>query len=138
MSPSHTRKGQRLYRYYVSQSVIKGSANDCPVSRVHAGEVERAVIDQLRVLLRSPEIVVASWRAARKDIEALTEAEVRDALHEFDSLWDELFPAEQARIVRLLVERVDIGADGARITLRTAGLTSLVSDLRAKVEREAA
>jgi hypothetical protein len=27
-----------------------------------------------------------------------------------DPLWDELFPAEQARIVALLVERVDIGA----------------------------
>jgi site-specific DNA recombinase len=30
----------------------------------------------------------------------------------FDPLWDELFPAEQARIVALLVERVDIGTDG--------------------------
>jgi hypothetical protein len=28
---------------------------------------------------------------------------------------DELFPAEQARIVRLLVERVDISATGADI-----------------------
>ena len=26
-----------------------------------------------------------------------------------DPLWDELFPAEQARIIRLLVERVEIG-----------------------------
>jgi hypothetical protein len=26
--------------------------------------------------------------------------------------WDELFPAERARIVRLLVERVDVGTDG--------------------------
>ena len=24
MSPTHTRKGDKLYRYYVSQSVIKG------------------------------------------------------------------------------------------------------------------
>jgi site-specific DNA recombinase len=53
-------------------------------------------------------------------------------------LWDELFPTEQSRIVRLLVERVEIGADGARITLRTGGLASLVSDLRARVVREAA
>ena len=28
---------------------------------------------------------------------------------ELDPLWDELFPAEQARIVQLLVERVDVG-----------------------------
>jgi site-specific DNA recombinase len=46
-------------------------------------------------------------------------------------LWDELFPAEQARIVQLLVERVDVGLDGADIRLRTEGLTTLVADLRA-------
>ena len=46
-----------------------------------------------------------------------------------DPLWDELFPAEQARIVRLLVERVEVGPAGADIRLRVAGLTSLVRDL---------
>jgi hypothetical protein len=40
-------------------------------------------------------------------------------------------PAEQARIVRALVERVEIGPAGADIRLRVAGLTSLVRDLGA-------
>jgi hypothetical protein len=43
--------------------------------------------------------------------------------------WDELFPAEQARIVQLLVERVDVGTDRLAIRLRTAGLASLVGEL---------
>jgi hypothetical protein len=61
----------------------------------------------------------------------ITEAEVRDALQRLDPLWDELFPAEQARIVQLLVERVDISPDGADIRLRTGGLATLMADLRA-------
>jgi hypothetical protein len=44
-------------------------------------------------------------------------------------LWDELFPAEQARTIRLLVERVEIGPAGADIRLRLDGLASLVADL---------
>ena len=48
-----------------------------------------------------------------------------------DPLWDELFPAEQARIVRLLVERVEVGPAGADIRLRVAGLAGLVGDLTA-------
>ncbi len=116
MSPTHTRKGQKLYRYYVSQAVIKGEKDDSPINRVPAAEIERAVIDQLRILLRSPEIIVATWRAARKDLPDLTETEVRDALLSFDPLWDELFPAEQARIVSLLVERVQVTPDGIDIT----------------------
>jgi hypothetical protein len=35
MSPTHTRRGDRLYRYYVSQSVIKRGADDCPVMARH-------------------------------------------------------------------------------------------------------
>lgn len=45
------------------------------------------------------------------------------------SLWDQLFPAKQARIVRALVERVTVSADGADIQLRVEGLTGLVRDL---------
>jgi site-specific DNA recombinase len=55
---------------------------------------------------------------------------VREALGRVDPLWNELFPAEQARIVQLLVERVDVGANSVDIRLRTEGLTSLVTDLR--------
>jgi len=139
MSPSHTRRRGRLYRYYVSQSVIRGGASGCPVSRVPAGEIERAVVDEVRQLLRSPEIVVRTWRESRKAIAAITEGEVREALHSLDPLWDELFPAEQARIVQLLVERVDVQPEGLNIRLRTEGLTSLVADLRsAEPDRRAA
>ncbi len=37
---------------------------------------------------------------------------------------------EQARIVQLLVERVDVGPDGVDIRLRTEGLTNLVTEFR--------
>jgi len=130
MSPTHTRKSGRLYRYYVSQSVLKRGSSTCPVGRIPAGEIETAVVEQLRGLLRAPEIIVGTWRAARPKLEGIAEEEVREALARLDPLWDELFPAEQARIVQLLVERVDVGTNSVDIRLRTEGLTSLVTDLR--------
>ncbi len=130
MTPAHTRKDGKLYRYYVSTDVLKRDAEACTVRRVPAAEIESAVVDQLRGLLRSPEIIVGTWRAA-KSMGEISESEVRGALQRLDPLWDELFPAEQARIVQLLVERVDVSPDGADIRLRTEGLTNLVADLRA-------
>ena len=66
MSPTHTRRRGRLYRYYVSQAVLKGTAgDDCPVRRLPAAEIEAAVVDQVRALLRQPEVVVGTWLAAR-------------------------------------------------------------------------
>src|SRR5467141_3007034 len=49
MSPTHTRKAGRLYRYYVSQSVMKQGANTCPVRQIPAAEIERIVIATLKI-----------------------------------------------------------------------------------------
>jgi site-specific DNA recombinase len=131
MTPAHTRKGGKLYRYYVSTDALKRDGDSCPIRRVPAGDIETAVIDQLRGLLRAPEIVVRTWRAVRKTTEEISEAEVRKALERLDPLWNELFPAEQARIVQLLVERIDVSPDGVDIRLRTEGLANLAAELSA-------
>jgi DNA invertase Pin-like site-specific DNA recombinase len=132
-SPTHTRKGGRLYRYYVSQTVLKHGAGSCPVSRVPAGEIETAVIDQLRAVFRQPEIVSGTWKAARTLDGDFAEAYVREALMRLDPLWDEFFPAEQARIVTLLVERVDLGTDGLNVRLRMDGLAGLANEMLCSV-----
>jgi hypothetical protein len=94
-----------------------------------AAEIEKIVIEQVRLILLSPEIIVQTWRSARKSIEGITEADVRDSLLAFEPLWNELFPAEQSRIIELLVERVEIQTDRVDIKLRIAGVTSLVGEL---------
>ena len=140
MSPTHTRKCGKLYRYYISQSVMKRGTDACPVRQVPAAEIERIVIDQVRSLLQTPEVIVQTWRAARKTDRGLAESDVRDALLEFEPLWNELFPAEQTRIIELLVERVDLQADSIDLRLRVEGLTSLCSELSSAVgaQQEAA
>ena len=80
---------------------------------------------------RQPEIVAGSWKAARVHADDITEADARTALQQLDPLWDELFPAEQARIVALLVERVDIGTDGLNVKLRIDGLNDLAREMLA-------
>jgi site-specific DNA recombinase len=130
MSPTHTRKRNRLYRYYVSQDVLKRGPDACPVGRVPAAEIEAAVIDQLRGVFRQPEIIVGTWRAARAEQqEDVTEEEAREALTQLEPLWDALFPAEQARIVQLLVEQVDVGRHGVEVRLRPNGLAGLVREV---------
>jgi hypothetical protein len=94
-----------------------------------AGEIEALVLDQLRALLRQPEVVVGTWRAAQAEAPDLAEDAVRDALARFDAVWSELFPAEQERLIRLLVQRVVVGEAGAQISLNLEGLASLARDL---------
>ena len=90
---------------------------------VEIGAVEAAVIDI------GEEVLARLGRAARVEQDDITEDEARDALMKLDPLWDELFPAEQARIVQLLVERVDVRMQGVEVRLRPNGLAGLVREV---------
>ena len=68
-------------------------------------------------------------RVPRPEIKGLSVNDLREALEQSDPIWDELFPAEQARIVQVLVERVDVGVDGLDIHLWTQGLTRTFREL---------
>ena len=135
LTPAHTRKCGKLYRYYVSTDVLRSGARASPIKRIAAAQLETAVVEQIKVLLQSPEIIVATWRAARRAFAGLTEREVAQQLRRFDDLWSELFPAEQAKIVQLLVQRVDVSETGADITLKVEGLSTILQDLRSTTHR---
>jgi hypothetical protein len=138
MTPSATRRGGRLYRYYADMSLIKTGSSNNQVRRIPAAQIEAAVLEHIRAILQSPEIIVATWRKGRQEIKGLTEREVADQLSQFEQLWAELFPAEQARIVQLLVERVDITATGADMTLRVGGLSSVLREMQIQSSRKPA
>lgn len=153
------------------------------MKNVASGEIEGAVMAQLRVMLQSPELVAETYRIARSkeeaelkrlkheradlelelpgiespiheqdirermaDIDAivtglesnpLTEQMVSGALSNLDQVWDELFPVEQARIMKLLVEKVIVHEDRAEVLMRSDGLHSLVDVLDSREERAA-
>lgn len=102
------------------------------MTSVLAADIESAVLDHERKLLAAPELVAPTWVTAKR------EREVTILLAEFAIVWNELFPAEQARIVQLLVERVDVREDALEVRIRAEGLASLVAELRQQGERKAA
>jgi site-specific DNA recombinase len=136
MTPTHSRKNGKLYRYYIATSALRSGVPDAsPIRRIPASEIEAAVVGQIKRMVQSPEIVVATWREAKAHISGLTERQVRDHLHSFTEIWSELFPAEQTRIVHLVVARVEVSPTGADITLKTDGLGTLIQDLRGAPSR---
>ena len=94
------------------------------------------MFEHVRRLIQSPEIaartVAASHALDDGGTAALREREVHDALGRLDEVWEELFPAEQARILRLLVDGVDVAPDGVDLRLRLGGIHSLVREMAAE------
>lgn len=133
-SPTHTRQGPKLYRYYVSQTVLKHGAGSCPVGRVPAAEIEAAVMAQMRSVFRQPEMLAGIRNEAMTLDPDLSEDDVQDYLRQLDIVWDELFPAEQARIMQLLIERIDISPSGLDIRFHMNGLAGLAQEFQTDQE----
>ena len=66
-----------------------------------------------------------------------SEEDVLRELTALDSLWDNLFPLEQEKIIHLLVEKVLVNEDHIEVSLRSDGLHSLNRELQER-ELEAA
>ena len=133
MTPTATKKGSRQYRYYTSMDAIRNRAGEGTDGfvRLNAGMVEGAVIQHIRELLRSPEVMARAVASAKaKDPEA-DESDVVTALANFDKLWESLFPAEQVRTARILINRVTVSQQGLTVDLRTEGLGSVIRDMLA-------
>ena len=112
------------------QGQVVGGVHDPVVIRV-----SRLGVDQpRRGRARRAHVVGNRQEEVGHALEALgaggpTEDAVREALQKLDPLWDELFPAEKERIVKLLVEEVVVSQDSLLIRLRLHGLNSLVAEL---------
>src|SRR5262245_35989383 len=122
MSPTHcSRNGTRRYRYYFCRQRRPA----CPSRSVPALEIERFVIEQIHGMVMG----IAADAAVVTEI-AADEGDVAILRERFGPRWDTLAPCEQARALRLLVERVDYdgGAGHVRIRLHPDGITTLARD----------
>jgi site-specific DNA recombinase len=197
MGPTYTQKGERRYTYYICEKDAKRAVSRCPLKRVPAGDIEKAVLEQLGAVFRTPTLVAKTYFAAREMEEAererlvkqkeqleedlaavrkralelmspdnnepdreeklakvnqravtltrhlanvsarlqvfegdqVTERDVSEAFESIETFWEDLFPLERNRLVRLLVERVEIRETGIDMELKTNGLTTLITEL---------
>ncbi len=50
MTPSYTKRGGKIYRYYITHTASKSGYRRCPLRMIRAGDVEGIVFDQLNRL----------------------------------------------------------------------------------------
>ena len=132
LAPWSTRKKSsgRVYRYYVSTRDQKEHAGASGLPRLPAAELEALVLEQLRRVLRAPQVLAGVADQVARTDPALDEDRVTVAMARLDAIWDQLFPAEQQRIVRLLVEKVVVTPQDVEVRLRPHGLGALARELR--------
>jgi site-specific DNA recombinase len=94
------------------------------------GSPEELVALHERIRTAEQRVSTAKATVERLKGESVTPGELADALAAFEPVWEQLSPKEQARVVRLLVARVeyDGGGGSVAITFRQSGIKSLAAD----------
>ena len=118
----------RRYRYYVSASLL---ADDRPATqrgmRVPAGDVEGLVLDRLRRFFSSRTDISTALAPLDLDASGLDAALSRAS--ELSRRWLAMPPIEIATLVRQIVERTRVNADGITLHLNRGNLAvALIGD----------
>jgi len=138
MGATFARKNGKTYRYYLCLHARKTGYDSCPVRTLPAGDIEALVVSQVRRVLQAPEIIGRVCRVAKDAGEAtacddgtgpITDQEVISRLRDFEALWDELYPGEQARIVGLVVREAVVWDDHLEITFHDRGIAALAGEV---------
>ena len=138
MTPSHTRRGCRRYRYYVCTRAQKRGWEQCPTKSIPAGQIEAFVLQQIAGLGRDAVLcadLITEDRDKDQDGSGAWASpgrpeEVRAALAALAADWHLRPPEDQAQVVDRLVQRVeyDGGKETVAIRFRPQGIQALADE----------
>jgi hypothetical protein len=136
MFHSFTQKGNRRYRYYVCSSAQKRGYETCPSRSVPAAELEKFVVERIGEICKDPVMLKSILQKSQAESKTTEEPpigrnDLENAFSLFDPVWEMLFPREQARIMKLLVKRVDYDAvrETLAITFNSTGIMILSKEV---------
>ena len=121
----------KKYRYYIPKADNRYGYRSSATGMIPADQIEEVVVNLLVGALQSPETIQGVWNTVRKQYPEVDEPTTVLAMRRIGEVWKQLFPAEQVRLVNLLIERVQLLSDGVDIVWRESGWRDLAGELRA-------
>ncbi|HEY8504555.1 MAG TPA: recombinase family protein, partial [Gemmataceae bacterium] len=129
MTPSHTTRKERRYRYYTCVAAQKRGWHTCPSKSVPAAQIEELVVGQVRRVGKDPALlhqVLAEARRREEERTAELEAEQR-GLEKDLAAW--------SREVQKLSAQLRPGDDNGPVIARLADLQERISLIQGRVQK---
>ena len=122
---TYTQKKAKRYYYYICRKEEKHIDNCCPLVRIPCGDIEKVIIHELGRLFRTPTMLLNISNATPE----LETSQIAEVFSSIDFFWSEMFPGEQTRLARLLVESVIVFRDKLHINIKKPGLEAMIREL---------
>ena len=133
MKENFTKKTKhKSYRYFVCDRDTKRLKSTCPVKRVPAAELEKLLLDDIAVMLSTPDMLAGVLNAA-EDLDAdgkqMRTEQVRNAFSDFAQVWDVMFPVERFRFIQEVIRQVTVFPDKVKIEYNTQELEQVMLEV---------
>ncbi|NKB37987.1 MAG: recombinase family protein [Gammaproteobacteria bacterium] len=126
MSPTHTRKHNRRYRYYVSQAALQFQENETgSVIRIAAQVIESLVVNTLMTLLSTAATLLDAIQ-----LDAHSANDVKRYIEHGNKLatsWKDLSPSEHINLLNQIIHRITLGNREMSIVFSRRGLRSVIA-----------
>ncbi|MCE2814325.1 MAG: recombinase family protein [Planctomycetaceae bacterium] len=99
------------------------------------GPLVKSELKRLNDQMKSLDDSIRNLEAATSRTSTVDLAEITQALHRLDPIWEVLYPEEQSRILELLIETVRVSENNVDIRFRTNGIEKIVEELTSQGER---
>lgn len=124
MGPTYTGKKGKNYLYYICEKDYKRTRPTCPVRRIAGGDIEKLVVEQLEKMFQSQTFIDLTAESG-----GMSRDSVAETLGNLSGFWNDLFPTERNRLLRLLLEKVTVNENNIEITVRTEGMKQLMQEM---------
>jgi DNA invertase Pin-like site-specific DNA recombinase len=127
MTPTYCNKGNKKYRYYACSNHIRKKSCISANKNVPAGEVEKAVSNIVRKLLKDQ--AMTALIVHKLDAAGIALDVAQDVLKHTSNIWETLHFQERQRVLKLIVKNAVVDNSGVRVLLNQDGLSDLILEL---------
>ena len=128
MTPSYAYNHGLRYRYYTCSNHIKHKSCLSEFKRVPAEEIEQKVSEEIIKILRSPEIIMNLNKLVAEN-RTLNKENLLSALNNLTEVWTYLYPMEQQKICKMLVNEISISDSGLVLKMNFDGFDKVMLEI---------
>ena len=132
MKPSFTKKGKTdKYRYLICDADSKRVKHTCPLRSIPLNELERIVLDDIKVMLSKPEVffgVLPEAKGVDKNGCNLTAEQVSKSFADLNAIWDLMYPVEKYKFIQTVIKNITVFRDKIKIEYNQKALCGLTKE----------
>ncbi len=132
MTPTYAYNHGLRYRYYVCSNHLRNKSCVSAFKTISADEIEQQMLNEIFKILSSPEVIMNINRIIESDKASSPEIlkeNIVSALNNLTEVWSFLYPSEQQKVSKMLLDEVSLADNGINVKMNLEGFDRVLREI---------